>query len=432
MEKGKIVQFIFFSFIFQLIFFNVNSQVLNNIIKLSDYPYRYNHFSFNSDGDMIVDIESYPKKTERKFFGIRKDGRKLFLNNYNVEDYYYNLEVPDSVKRVEGESFFVKVKTNNISNSYFEEYIIGISKATNQAKTEFYYLYKRKLILKYYFNSSDIFGNIYSLVFSILPDPLNDSVNNDYYISYIATLSNGSTKFITIKINFQITILSSQLSYNKESIEEFECIKQYVTSCFFTKNNIYICFYASNESKLIIRAFDILRSRTGFSTIIHTFTKDYSPRFTKGILFKNEIGFFSYFKDKGNNPTFCLYNINYNNSATIYKSYGEIVFTQGSFSNRHLHNDLIKLNDNNICFLGVSSNKKEINILIFNFYDEDNFMNIRYYKINVMEENGITIYADLKIYLYNNFLVLAMSHCFQEICEQDETGKGYFSSLIFF
>ena len=27
---------------------------------------------------------------------------------------------------------------------------------------------------------------------------------------------------------------------------------------------------------------------------------------------------------------------------------------------------------------------------------------------------------------------MAMSHCFQEICEQDETGKGYFSSLIFF
>ena len=161
-------------------------------------------------------------------------------------------------------------------------------------------------------------------MFSILPDPLNNSVNNDYYISYIATLSNGSTKFITIKINFQITILSSQLSYNKESIEELECSSQIITSCFFTKNNIYTCFYISNESKLIIRAFDILRTRTGFSTIIHTFTEDYSLRFTKGILFKNEIGFFSYFKDKGNNPTFCLYNINYNNSATIYKSYGEI------------------------------------------------------------------------------------------------------------
>ena len=148
MEKGNIVQFIFFSFIFQLIFFGVNSQVLNNIIKLSDYPYRINHFSFNSDGDMIIDIESYPKKTERKFFGIRKDGRKLFLNNYNVEDYYYNLEVPNTVKRIEGVSLFVKVKINNISNSYFEEYIIGISKG-NTAKTEFYYLYKRKLILKY-------------------------------------------------------------------------------------------------------------------------------------------------------------------------------------------------------------------------------------------------------------------------------------------
>ena len=76
MEKGKIVQFIFFSFIFQLIFFNVNSQVLNNIIKLSDYPYRYNHFSFNSGGDMIVDIESYPKK-RNEIFRDKKRWKKI-------------------------------------------------------------------------------------------------------------------------------------------------------------------------------------------------------------------------------------------------------------------------------------------------------------------------------------------------------------------
>ena len=433
-EKRNNIHFFVFLYIFHFLLFQVNSQALNSIINLTEYSYRYNHFSFNSNGDMIVDTKSYPVKPTVKFFGIRKDGRKLFFNNCDDENYYSSLDIPNSGIRVEGESLFVKVKINNISYSYFEEYLIGISKNYhNMAKTEFYYLDNRKIIFEFNFNSYDIFGSIINDVFSILPDPLNDSVNNDYYISYISyvsTLPQGNFKFVTIKINFHMPILSSQISYNKELIEELEAIEQVITSCFFTKNNIYTCFYINNELNLIIWSFDILKPRTGFSTIIHIFTQDNYKRFFKGIHFKNEIGFFSYFKDNENNPTFCLYNINYNNSLTIYKSYRDIKFTKGTFYNYHMLNDLIKLNNNNICFLGASSNRKEINILIFYFYDDDNFMNIRYYKINIWEENGIKIFFDIKINLYNNFLVMAFSHCFQEFCDHDQ--DPYLSSLIFF
>ena len=409
-EKRNNIHFFvfFFLYIFQLLLFQVNSQALNRIINLTEYSYRYNQFSFNSNGDMIIDTKSFPVKPTVKFFGIRKDGRKLFFDNFNDENYYSSLDIPNSGARVEGESLFID----------------------GWAETEFYYLDNRKIIFKFNFNSYDIFGNINNDVFSFLPDPLNDSVNNDYYISYVSTLPNYIYKFVTIKINFQMQILSSQISYNKELIEELEAINQGIISCFFTKNNIYTCFYTNNELKLIIWTFDILRARTGLSAIIHVFTQGYYKRFFKGIHFKNEIGFFSYFKDNENNPTFCLYNINYNNSLTIYKSYRDIKFTQATFYNHHKINDLIKLNNNNICFLGASSNRKEINILIFYFYDDDNFMNIRYYKINIWEENGIKIFFDIKINLYNNFLVMAFSHCFQEFCDHDQ--DPYLSSLIFF
>ena len=127
-DKRNMIYFIFFIFIFQLLFLKLNSQILNRIISLGNHPYRYNHFSFNSNGDMIVDTGAYPPTLARKFFGIKKDGRKLFLGG---EDYFSCLEIPNSEGRIEGESFFVKVKKNYLLGYNWEEYLVGISKVSN-------------------------------------------------------------------------------------------------------------------------------------------------------------------------------------------------------------------------------------------------------------------------------------------------------------
>ena len=66
--------------------------------------------------------------------------------------------------------------------------------------------------------------------------------------------------------------------------------------------------------------------------------------------------------------------------------------------------------------MGSSSKRNKLNILIFNFYDNDNYMNIKFYKINIWEENEIKLYYEFKLCLYNNFLVMAFSHCFKEDC----------------
>ena len=50
----------------------IKSQIIDNIIRLAPNPYRYNHISFNSEGDMVIDIESYPLENNRKFYGIKK------------------------------------------------------------------------------------------------------------------------------------------------------------------------------------------------------------------------------------------------------------------------------------------------------------------------------------------------------------------------
>ena len=44
---------------------------INRIIFLGE-SFRYNHFSFNSNGDMIVDLHNFPTDDKRLFFGLKK------------------------------------------------------------------------------------------------------------------------------------------------------------------------------------------------------------------------------------------------------------------------------------------------------------------------------------------------------------------------
>ena len=67
-----IILHIFLIISFFLENFSVNSQILNKIIRLAGDPYRYSRFSFNSEGDMVIDTGAFPKKNVRKFFGAKK------------------------------------------------------------------------------------------------------------------------------------------------------------------------------------------------------------------------------------------------------------------------------------------------------------------------------------------------------------------------
>ena len=58
--------------VFQSIKLIHSETLLNNIIRLGDEGFGYNHFSFNSDGDMIIDSEAYPVNNGRRFFGLKK------------------------------------------------------------------------------------------------------------------------------------------------------------------------------------------------------------------------------------------------------------------------------------------------------------------------------------------------------------------------
>ena len=114
--KYKTNHYIFFFLKLIIIFISIECvlpKVLNNIIRLGDNSFRYSHFNFNSDGDMIIDTESYPPSQERRFFGLKKNGQFYFTNSNNQLTPYYSLYVDHNSGRIEGESKLIKLTSSN-------------------------------------------------------------------------------------------------------------------------------------------------------------------------------------------------------------------------------------------------------------------------------------------------------------------------------
>jgi len=111
----KHFSFLFF-YILLFIFISIEfvlPELLNNIIRLGDNQFRYSHFSFNSDGDMIIDSESYPSTRERRFFGLKKNGKFYFNDSNNQTTPYYSIYSGQRIYRLEGESNFIKFTNTN-------------------------------------------------------------------------------------------------------------------------------------------------------------------------------------------------------------------------------------------------------------------------------------------------------------------------------
>ena len=406
----------------------IKSQIIDNIIRLAPNPYRYNHISFNSEGDMVIDIESYPLENNRKFYGIKKNGREFFTDSNGIKTYFHSMELY-LTGRVEGESCFIKVQSTD-SKIFGKELLFGVSKSeSNTYKIEIYNLSDSSVIN---YMTNNYFDELITNVFSLIPDPLNNEAQFNYFITYVATPDKGKNYYLYTKKLSVFINSNTNKGINLELLDNVDAITQKIISCFFTDNYFYICFYTKKDSKLTIWVYDPLKD-TEKGNEIFTFKEKYERRFYKGIHLKGEIGFFAYFKDQGNIPTFSLYIIDSSKDAKIYKSYGDMQATQGTFYNIEMLNDLVKLNNNTVCFFSSNPEKTGLYVLVFNLYDDDNYMNIRYFYINIWQYNRIKFFCELRLSLFNNFIIMTFSNCDQDICNESQTnGYDHFSSLIFF
>ena len=410
-----------------IIFVSLNivfPQLLNNIIRLGDDNFRYSHLSINSNGDMIVDSESYPTSQERRFFGLKKNGHFYFTDLYNQETAYCSLNASHDSGRIEGESIFI-----TFSDVNHNQLLLGIPKNKGYFG-EFYDFVEKKLSS---FFAYDMFGNILSEIFSIMEIPGNSGNNHIYIFSYVANKEIDENHGYNCLIVRTMKFLYNEPYY--QIIQEKEFYSQSsMVSCFFTGSLKYICFYKDESKKLNVIVFDDTSLSNSKKTMIYDpgSSSGSNEKFYKAIHVNGEIGAFLLYKnDVMNIPFFSLYKCcGTNNELQKIESLYNIEINKSSFNEEIKLNDLVKLNDNKICFISASSNKDLLNIIVLSFYNNYEKMNIRYYIIKMWEKYNQKFYKEIKSILYKNFLTIAYSHCPQSNCEGNR--DTHFASLLIF
>ena len=415
--KKKYRCFNFCDYSLILFLFQINSIlsiVLDNIIPLGEHPHRLSHFSFTSDGDMIIDTNSYPTNNERKFYGLKKNGKYYFKDSNDTETPYLDL-LGNDLYKVESESIIIKFE-NNDSTSY-KEYLMGISKinAPDKGNIEIYN-FDNKSIKKE--NTTNVFGNITSYTFSIIEFPNKTDSHFYYLFSYLT----DNKYFVIKKAYFN---LSNEPFYEIQNILSVSCSDKRIVSCFFTEQLKYICLYENEYDKYVIIVFDKL-------FINYTMTEIYDSKqnntqiFFKGIHLKKEIGVFMFYKND-TCPIMTLKECNSNNIIVDYSPFGEIELNKTKLRYPSSLNNLIKINDNKICFICPTYNKKSLIIIIFNLYNKDSEMTIRYYSLNTYNDYSFQFYNEIKAALYNNFICIAFSH---RHCSGTNCDNYYSSSFL--
>ena len=408
------------------------SQIINNIIRLGGQNFRYNHFSENSKGDMVIDTTAYPGNNERRFFGLKRNGRGFFFDENNIETPYRSLFAEnlenENMQKIEGESNFIILSRQN--STEIIEYLISFSKLDSYM--EIYDFESNKIIAK---KSSEIFKNAIlsdSGSFIKSKSPI-DNVNN-YYIAYIYyDTSKNEYRFYLVRCYFTSTDFNNK-AYHKDTGSGKSAIFKSMTSCFETETLKIVCFYQKSKTKeYTILAFNdtYINATSQNYTYLLAASND-TNLFYKAIHFKKEIGVFIYYLSIDDTyPIASIKNCNHkDNRFYNYKNYGEINLNKKVFNSNALMNDIIKLDDNKICFISISNNKNSLIIVIFNFYNQDNYMKIRYYSYDMYNNYGIKFFNDLRIFSFHGFISVAFSHCPQSQCS--DYFDLHYSSLIIF
>ena len=413
---------IFFIILFQIIKkINVNPVLLNNIIELAGNRYIYSHISFNSDGDMIIDSSTSNNSGERKFYGLKKNGR-FYFNITNYELGYFSMTVQNEKPRYEGESFFIKLTSNN-TQIHGRELLLGVSKNIGTDSgfyTEIYNLNDNNYT-KY--KTYNILGWLIGDTFSIM-ESLDESDPNYYYYTFCYCSLNEHKYYFNIRKIYFSFDLPEGYYIKEKKIEKINYSR--IVSAYYTENKILICFDANENQHLMITAYN--------SNLEELITKEINDTeiiiannryFMKGIHLKNEIGIFIYFIQ--NIPKVSI--IQYNSNNTFNSLFREINLDKADFTFDidYMMNDIVKLNNNQICYISISSEKEHFQFIVLTLYKNDQLINIKYYQIEIGISYNMKLANQLKASLYNQFIALAFTHS-----EYNETNSNKYCSLIIF
>ena len=140
---------------------------------------------------MVADVSSYPLKPELQFFGIKQNGHYYFKDANDEEYPFSTITVGHSNGRIEGESRFIKLTSNNV-DIHGKEVILGISKNSDSTQgiyMEFYNLTDNSA--RIYLTTNSL-GKIITDSFSIIKTP---DESEDFYYYTLTYISLNNNKY---------------------------------------------------------------------------------------------------------------------------------------------------------------------------------------------------------------------------------------------
>ena len=401
----------------------IKTQWLNDIVVFNSDKLRYGSFAINSKGDLIYECSVEEKKGIRIFYWLKKSGHFYFKNENG--EYISTKKIilkngNDYPIRYESKNSFVFAKNANSENLISISLYLGM--------VEYYDLENNSVSL---ITTNDFTKyNIYSKISELI-----ELKNNEYLYIFIGVkindLSYSNFYLILQKYIFLDKNISLNNGYQIDQVKDIQLSQDSrIVSGFFTDSNILVLFYLNNN-KFIIGSFNEnyeIQNYTEFGN--YKKLSNDMEIFFKCIKMQNNIGAFIFYEYSGTDPKLKIFEIN--NDYSFKENFNTILNFTESFESFTLLNDLIKINDKRFSFITCSNDRKNIYIILFDFYNYNKKLKERIYKINMYDLYNFRIYQELTSIIYNNYLAFSMSYCNTEPCDRNNGQSNYISLLIIF
>ena len=345
----------------------IKTQWLNNFINIEISYLRYVSFASYSNGDMIFHAWEYPNSNFRAFIGFKSNGRNFFINNQtNESNYYYSIELSQSPNYTKFEGQNIIIKLSGRENNETDEYLLSISDENSYVEIYDFKNYKIYKKLIYDFTDIKYVTSQQNMAISLF------SNSSDYYYLFGFIGNNNTHENIFF---IQKHIFKSLENFEKNKTKEISKIytqtindKKTGYSCFQTEKLNIICFFLTFENKYVINSYDLDLNLKKSITLPLDTKLHFNETFYKCIHLKGEVGVFSYFEhfEGGTIKYFpvIIFKEYYENTTGLYiidyKIKKIIIDKIDIFYDPFiLLNDLIKMNNNKLCFCSTNDGAKK-------------------------------------------------------------------------
>ena len=394
----------------------IKVQWLNNIIYFAPGGYGYINIAVTESDNLYVITSCYPNNNQRYIYLLNREGIGWFEGSPFTISY---VEDSENKGRYESSAFTIKSYSNQEKS--YQDYLISISKADQNV--EILDFYAGRIYVKQVISAFGSLNNVFSFVVAHVK--LSNSNNlNIYLIGLLATEYQDSQNHIDY---FYLKKTKFSDSLEPEVIKETKVKTlegSYMVSCYEITTPVIVCFYRNENKKYTMIVFNQDLEEKDKLSFEDGNSKD--EIFLKCVHFWDKTGAFAYFTDD-TQPLLIIRFKKFDNGQIIdySQSVPYLILNNYNLNIFMTLNDIAKVNDKKLYYVGTSSNNRILYIISIINYIGEKFMT-RIYSVNMYNfHNNYNFNRKIGIVIYKNMLAMASSFLYG-------SDQASYSSIIIF